>query len=84
MFEKNLAKMLKKDDTLKEDTKLIADKMWRASQSNHMKKKNPTKDLEDLGAAFENNCWDKNRELPAKMWGNGKEHDTLKGPSVSE
>ena len=31
----NLAKILEKDDSLEEDTKLAVDKMCRASQSNH-------------------------------------------------
>ena len=31
--------MLEKDDSLEEDTKLAADKMWRASQDNHTKNK---------------------------------------------
>ena len=52
-FEKILAKMLEKDDMLEEDTRLIADKMWQASRSNHTKKANLSKDREDLVAAFE-------------------------------
>ena len=62
VFEKSLAKLLEKDGTLEEDTKLIADKIWQASQSNRATKKNLTKNLEDLVAAFEDNDWDKNRE----------------------
>ena len=31
-FEKNLAKMWEKDNMLEEDTRLIADKMWQASE----------------------------------------------------
>ena len=37
-FEKNLAKMWEKYDMLEEDTRLIADKMCHASQSNHTQK----------------------------------------------
>ena len=54
--------MLEKDGTLEEDTKLIADRMCQASQSNLATKKNQTKDLQDLVAAFEDNGWDKHRE----------------------
>ena len=36
-FEKNLAKMLENDDVLEEETRMIADKIWQASQSDHTK-----------------------------------------------
>ena len=62
--ERNSAEMLEKDDMLEEDTGMIADKMWQASQSNHTKKVNLTKDLMDLVVAVEDNGWKKSRSLP--------------------
>ena len=53
---------------LEEETRMIADKMWQASQSNQTKKTNLTKDLEDLVAAFEDNGWKKSRESSALIW----------------
>ena len=64
MFDRNLAKMLEKDDT-----KLAADRMWQASQSNEMKKRSLLRDFEDLVAALDQNGWDKDRGSSAKMWG---------------
>ena len=54
MFERNLAKMLEKDDT-----KLAAGRMWQASQSNEMKKGSSLRDFEDFVAALDQNGWDK-------------------------
>ena len=51
---------------MEEEAKMIADKMWRASQSKNTRKVGIwQKNLNDLLAAVEDNWWERSRESSA-------------------
>ena len=61
--DERLVKPDQTDDMLEEDTGMIADKMWQASQRNHTKKENVSKDLEDLFVAVEHKRLEEIQEI---------------------
>ena len=61
--------MVEKGDMLEEETRMIADKKWQASWSDHTKGLNLSTYLDDLVAAMEDNGWQKSRECSALLWG---------------
>ena len=67
-FEKDLAKMLEKDDMLEEDTRFVADNMWRASQSNHTKKKACPKTSKTWLPRSKPTAGTKKRDSPSLIW----------------
>ena len=84
-FEKHFAKLLEKDDMLEEETRMIADKMWQAFQSNHTKGLNLAQDLDDLVTAMEDNGWEKSRKkLCSNLVKVVEYHGNVQRPANSE
>ena len=68
-FEKSLAKMMAKDDSMQNETWVIADKLWQNSQSNRTNGLNLANDLEAVTTFVEYNGWNMSRENSVKMLG---------------